>query len=88
MSDKHLDQNIDTEGTNDGMLQNGDIESKTSENGKHSSYQSFKRRLRNDKIFKKKFIIFLCLCYSFLILVSTPQASLFLHTLFIIRFYQ
>jgi hypothetical protein len=39
MSDKYLDQNVDTEGTNDGMLQNGVIESTTSENGKHSEYK-------------------------------------------------
>lgn len=48
-------------------LVNGHEKTKTPEE-ESSSFRKFRRRLYDDSAFRKKFIIFLCLCYNFLIL--------------------
>ena len=63
-----IKQNGDHEVTK--SLVNDEKDDKTDEDGKLSSIKLFRKRLNEDKTFRQKFLIFVSICYSFLILVS------------------
>jgi hypothetical protein len=63
-----IKQNGDHEVTK--SLVNDEKDNKTDEDDKLSSIKLFRKRLNEDKTFRQIFLIFVSICYSFLILVS------------------
>ena len=63
-----IKQNGDHEVTR--SLVNDEKDNKTDEDDKLSSIKLFRKRLNEDKTFRQIFLIFVSICYSFLILVS------------------
>ena len=55
---------------NEDSLMNGELHWKIPRNGKTLTVKRFRQRIKEDKTFRTKFLIFVSICFSFFILVS------------------